>query len=157
MLKTRNFMPACLIQAMAKRTHKKMHLPEKPCSHCGRTFAWRKKWASNWDEVKYCSDLCRRSKKPDLDRQLEESVLALLAARAPSSICPSEAAKRVAPDDWRSLMERTRQAARRLAHLGEVVITQGGRPVDPTAFKGPIRVQLHERTADRPSNQQRGV
>ena len=95
--------------------------------------------------------------KPDLDRQLEESVLALLAARAPSSICPSEAAKRVAPDDWRSLMERTRQAARRLAHLGEVVITQGGRPVDPTAFKGPIRVQLHKRTADRPSNQQRGV
>lgn len=128
---------------MAKRTHKRMQIPEKPCAHCGRNFAWRKKWASNWDDVKYCSDLCRRSKRPELDRQLEETVLELLKSRAPSSsICPSEAAKRVSPEDWRPLMERTRQAARRLAYAGQVDITQGGRPVDPTAFKGPIRVRL---------------
>ncbi|HIK45442.1 MAG TPA: DUF2256 domain-containing protein, partial [Leptolyngbyaceae cyanobacterium M65_K2018_010] len=23
-------------------------------------FAWRKKWAACWDDVKYCSDRCRR-------------------------------------------------------------------------------------------------
>jgi hypothetical protein len=27
---------------------------------CQRPFTWRKKWADCWDEVKYCSDRCRR-------------------------------------------------------------------------------------------------
>lgn len=45
---------------------KKQHLPKKPCAHCGREFAWRKKWAKVWEEVKYCSDACRsaRNKSP---------------------------------------------------------------------------------------------
>lgn len=38
---------------------KKQHLPEKICPVCGRPFAWRKKWASVWHEVKYCSERCR--------------------------------------------------------------------------------------------------
>jgi hypothetical protein len=38
---------------------KKQHLPQKICVVCGRPFAWRKKWAAVWDEVKYCSDACR--------------------------------------------------------------------------------------------------
>jgi hypothetical protein len=25
-------------------------------------FTWRKKWADCWDEVKYCSDRCRKRK-----------------------------------------------------------------------------------------------
>jgi hypothetical protein len=25
-------------------------------------MTWRKRWAKNWDEVKYCSDACRRNK-----------------------------------------------------------------------------------------------
>jgi len=41
---------------------KKAHLPEKPCAACGRPFTWRKKWAAVWDEVRYCSDACRRYK-----------------------------------------------------------------------------------------------
>jgi hypothetical protein len=40
--------------------HKKLHLPEKICLHCGRPYAWRKKWERSWDEVKYCSERCRR-------------------------------------------------------------------------------------------------
>ena len=39
---------------------RKPHLPEKPCAACGRPFAWRKKWERVWDEVRYCSDRCRR-------------------------------------------------------------------------------------------------
>ncbi|MCA0359903.1 MAG: DUF2256 domain-containing protein [Armatimonadetes bacterium] len=35
-------------------------LPTKVCAVCGRPFAWRKKWESVWDEVKYCSERCRR-------------------------------------------------------------------------------------------------
>jgi hypothetical protein len=41
---------------------KKQHLPEKICAACGRPFAWRKSLAKNWDDVKYCSDACRRYK-----------------------------------------------------------------------------------------------
>ncbi|RMT83957.1 hypothetical protein ALP40_100585 [Pseudomonas viridiflava] len=29
---------------------------------CGLPFAWRKKWARCWDEVRYCSERCRRQK-----------------------------------------------------------------------------------------------
>jgi hypothetical protein len=37
---------------------KKADLPAKPCAHCGKPMAWRKKWAKNWEEVKYCSERC---------------------------------------------------------------------------------------------------
>lgn len=68
-------------------------------------------------------------------------MLALLEARpAASSICPAEAARAVA-DAWRPLMERARMAARRLWAAGRVEITQGGRVVDPSTAKGPIRVR----------------
>ena len=33
----------------------------QPCPVCGRPFAWRKKWEKVWDEVKYCSERCRRA------------------------------------------------------------------------------------------------
>ncbi|MEJ1157575.1 DUF2256 domain-containing protein [Prosthecomicrobium sp. N25] len=42
---------------------KKADLPRKTCAACGRPFVWRKAWAKVWDEVKYCSDRCRRSRK----------------------------------------------------------------------------------------------
>jgi hypothetical protein len=38
---------------------RKADLPQKTCAACGRPFAWRKKWARVWDEVRYCSDRCR--------------------------------------------------------------------------------------------------
>mmetsp|Transcript_16797 Transcript_16797/g.23531 ORF Transcript_16797/g.23531 Transcript_16797/m.23531 type:complete len:135 (-) Transcript_16797:47-451(-) len=41
----------------------KSSLPQKDCVVCGRPFSWRKKWERCWDEVKYCSDKCRRSGK----------------------------------------------------------------------------------------------
>ena len=37
----------------------KSDLPQKTCAACGRPFAWRKKWAKVWDEVKTCSDRCK--------------------------------------------------------------------------------------------------
>lgn len=37
----------------------KANLPQKPCKVCGLPFAWRKKWARDWDKVLYCSDRCR--------------------------------------------------------------------------------------------------
>jgi hypothetical protein len=40
----------------------KAQLPEKTCLACNLPFAWRKKWARDWDGVRYCSDRCRRGK-----------------------------------------------------------------------------------------------
>ncbi|MDX7951208.1 DUF2256 domain-containing protein [Lichenihabitans sp. Uapishka_5] len=41
---------------------RKGDLPTKICATCGRPFTWRKRWARDWDEVRYCSDACRRQK-----------------------------------------------------------------------------------------------
>lgn len=46
---------------MARMT-KPRDLPEKICPCCNRPFRWRKKWARIWDEVRYCSDACRRAR-----------------------------------------------------------------------------------------------
>ncbi|MBC7536492.1 MAG: DUF2256 domain-containing protein [Ferruginibacter sp.] len=41
---------------------KKSMLPQKICIVCQRPFTWRKKWEAVWEEVKYCSEKCRRTK-----------------------------------------------------------------------------------------------
>jgi hypothetical protein len=38
---------------------RKADLPEKTCAACGRPFAWRRKWARDWEAVRWCSDRCR--------------------------------------------------------------------------------------------------
>ncbi|MEL6860951.1 MAG: DUF2256 domain-containing protein [Pseudomonadota bacterium] len=48
--------------------HKKPNLPTKDCVVCARPFAWRKKWAKSWDQVKYCSDRCRRAARSKATR-----------------------------------------------------------------------------------------
>lgn len=105
-------------------------------------MAWRSAWANNWEEVRYCSTACRKRKVKPIDTALEQTILSLLADRARSAtICPSEAARALGSDDWHDLMEPARCAARRLVASGDVEITQGGRMVDPSSFKGPIRIR----------------
>jgi hypothetical protein len=41
----------------------KAHLPIKICLVCQKEFAWRKKWERDWENVKYCSERCKRNKK----------------------------------------------------------------------------------------------
>lgn len=117
-------------------------LEEKTCVACGRRIEWRKKWERCWEDVKFCSDACRRSKPSGDDRRLEVAILELLARRAgEATICPSEAARAVFPDGWREHMEEARRAARRLVAAGAIEITQGGRVVDPSTAKGPVRLR----------------
>ncbi|MBT8240672.1 MAG: DUF2256 and DUF3253 domain-containing protein [Acidimicrobiia bacterium] len=120
-------------------------LAEKTCASCGRRFRWRKKWERNWDNVRFCSDKCRRRKVTPSDRALEAAILDLLSQRhRGATICPSEAAKAVGDGDestWRPLMEPARAAARRLVEQDKVVITQHGAIVDPSTAKGPIRIR----------------
>ena len=40
----------------------KQALPSKPCVTCGRPMSWRKAWARNWEQVRHCSDACRRGR-----------------------------------------------------------------------------------------------
>ncbi len=42
----------------------KSSLPSKPCVACGLPMTWRKRWAKNWAEVKFCSEACRRKPAP---------------------------------------------------------------------------------------------
>nr|MBU6202862.1 DUF3253 domain-containing protein [Acidobacteriota bacterium] len=119
---------------------------ERSCERCGRTIQWRAKWARTWDEVKYCSDGCRKRRLTATDLSLEVAIADLLDARPrDSSICPSEAARVVGGESWRPLMEPARMAARRLVQRGLVEITQGGKVVDPSRAKGPIRIRRPRR------------
>ena len=54
-------MRAPAIEARMKM-RKKSDLPTKTCETCGLPFTWRKKWERDWDNVRYCSDRCRRGK-----------------------------------------------------------------------------------------------
>lgn len=73
---------------------------------------------------------------------IADAIRARLAATAAgATICPSEVARALFPEDWRPHMERVREAARRLVAAGEIEITQGGRPVDPDHARGPIRLR----------------
>ena len=76
------------------------------------------------------------------DATIESAILDLLAQRADtSSICPSDAARRVGGEGWRDLMDDTRRVARRLVSEGRVQITQGGEVVDPLEVRGPVRIR----------------
>jgi len=114
---------------------------------CGRRIQWRARWARDWDQVRSCSDGCRRRGLRPEDGRLETALLDLLASRArTATVCPSEAARAVAGPGaeeaaWRDLTEPARMAARRLVARGEVEITQGGRVVDPSTARGPVRVR----------------
>ncbi|WP_439630207.1 DUF2256 domain-containing protein [Gemmata sp.] len=44
------------------RTKPRSDLPEKTCAACRRPFVWRKKWARDWDRVRFCSERCRRAR-----------------------------------------------------------------------------------------------
>lgn len=72
------------------------------------------------------------------------TILALVRKRgADKSACPSEVARVVAPEDWRSHMAGVRAAARDLAKAGQLRITQGNESLDAEGeWRGPIRLRL---------------
>lgn len=114
----------------------------KVCATCGRVITPRKKWNKNFDEVKYCSDACRKNKK---NKNYESAILDLLNTRgADKSICPSEVLPVELKQDKQE-MELVRASARLLVAKGSIVITQQGQIVDPSTAKGPIRLKLNKR------------
>jgi hypothetical protein len=51
---------AAVMGAYMPKGVKKANLPRKICIRCGRPFTWRKKWHTVWNDVKYCSDKCKK-------------------------------------------------------------------------------------------------
>jgi len=75
-------------------------------------------------------------------KQIEDKIMALLNIRGRSkSICPSEVLEAENKSN-KALMEEVRCASRRLVNKGKILITQKGRVIDPSSFKGPIRLKL---------------
>ncbi|MCF8879302.1 DUF3253 domain-containing protein [Hyphobacterium sp. SN044] len=72
---------------------------------------------------------------------IEASILRLTEKRGPSkSICPSEVAKDIEPDNWNRHMRAVRAASVGLARAGRIVILRKGKPVDPDDFRGVYRL-----------------
>ena len=72
-----------------------------------------------------------------------DAILALVAERgAGKTICPSEAARRVDPENWRAQLKPVRAAGRALAAEGAIRWTKKGKTVDPETVKGVIRFGL---------------
>jgi len=70
----------------------------------------------------------------------EATVLALLRSRGDKTICPSDVARVVGGDSWRSRMEVVRHVVERMVAGGVVQVTQKGAVVDVATAKGPIRI-----------------
>ena len=72
------------------------------------------------------------------DARIEETILEMVTARAPKTVCPSEVARRLSKDDWRALMDPVRRAA---GQMPQIEVTQQGIPVAWDAA-GPLRFGL---------------
>ena len=74
---------------------------------------------------------------------VDDAILALAAAGGPaSSITPEDAARAIDGEHWHRHLAEVRAAAARLAKEGRIVILRKGKPVDPDAFKGVIRLRI---------------
>lgn len=58
------------------------------------------------------------------------------------SIEPAEVAKAMQPEQWQRMLPKVRACALGLMRQGRLTITKKGKPVDPNAFKGVIRLRL---------------
>ena len=74
---------------------------------------------------------------------IEDTILEKLAALGPGkSIEPADVAKAVQPEQWQRMLPRVRTTALGMMRQGRLVITKKGKPVDPSSFKGVIRLRL---------------
>lgn len=77
---------------------------------------------------------------PVTPAQIRQCILAKTRARGTEkTICPSEVARELGGEDWRSLMPTVRQVGIDLAETGAILVTQRGNIVDPQTATGPIR------------------
>lgn len=74
---------------------------------------------------------------------ISETILLLAAQRGRrKTICPSEVARALFPDGWRTHMQEIRTTAFELRDAGKVRILQKGIEVVGSEAVGPIRIQI---------------
>lgn len=86
------------------------------------------------------------NRSPITDKDfIAQTILDMTAARGPhKSICPSEVARRLAPEDWERLMEAVRHVAYELCIQRRIRVTQKGKDVDLATVRGPIRLSQQD-------------
>lgn len=106
----------------------------KHCLSCGRPY--------EHNNEKYCSKSCSYERLQKKDLFIEQAITEKLD-KIPenSTICPSQIARELFPENWRDQMERVRRASRRLVIKQKILITQKSTPVKSLNFKGPIRIK----------------
>ncbi|PJJ85054.1 DUF3253 domain-containing protein [Mucilaginibacter auburnensis] len=79
-----------------------------------------------------------------IDRStIADAIVTKATERGPEkSTCPSEVARAIFPDNWREHMQEIRNVAIDLCKEGSIIITQKGKDVDVTNFKGPVRIKV---------------
>ncbi|UPG71646.1 DUF3253 domain-containing protein [Roseomonas gilardii subsp. gilardii] len=95
-------------------------------------------------------DAAAKAPPPDRER-IAESIRRLATQRgAEKSICPSEVARELGGESWRSLMRPVRDTALELARRGEIEVLRKGKPVEPGPkghgdVRGVIRLRIAAR------------
>ncbi|WP_091228355.1 DUF3253 domain-containing protein [Microbacterium sp. 3J1] len=74
------------------------------------------------------------------DERIASVIRALTRKRSGSSICPSDVARTLGGESWRTLMPEVRRVAADLADRAEIVVTQKGEPVSIREARGPVRI-----------------
>lgn len=84
---------------------------------------------------------------------IESVILTLVEQRGVGkSICPSEAARAVWPEEWQKRMREVRAVAVGMARKGQISILRKGKPVDPEDFKGVYRLSLPQTQGTTPES-----
>ena len=79
--------------------------------------------------------------RPDRDA-IQAEILRQTAACAPGrSISPSDVARALSAEGWQSLLGPIRQAAMALAQEGRLEVLRKGKPVEPEALHGVVRLR----------------
>jgi hypothetical protein len=76
----------------------------------------------------------------DADDRIAATIRALARRRTESSLCPSDVARTVGGESWRSAMDDVRRVAKRLSDSGEIIVTQKGEEVRIAEARGPVRI-----------------
>ena len=85
--------------------------------------------------------------KEEMSDPIEAAIFEKLAKADPKgvggkSIEPAEVAKELQPEQWQRMLPKVRGIALGLMRQGKLTITKKGKPVDPNAVKGVIRLRL---------------
>jgi hypothetical protein len=74
---------------------------------------------------------------------IRQDILDKVRARGlEKTICPSEVARALGGEEWRSLMPVVRSVGAELVQSGDIQATQRGQAVDPLNVRGPIRFKV---------------